>query len=447
MFKEIAENKNNPLRIIYKKYAKRLVKKANLEHRVVRILFKLIKIESNLKKKKKYGLISLTDYCAGNSCKSKRIFEGERIHIPELVFYKDKAYKPDRTPYFIVTPEVCIYIIDNINVLARTDFLFSDNYLIHPNNFDPHIELCTLEQFGRIKYDYSYKYAYVLESIPCIEIPKAVSLLGGGSGNYAHFITEVLPRLIIIDSHEEYSELPIIIDGWIGEPIQNILRLFNVNNRKIIYLDVWKKAYVENLILVSLPSTSPQEFRVNYDNKSDVSISKDVYTFNKNALKAVSFYSQKLFGNINTPYSGVKKVYLTRKAVFKESIQYNLRHIINEDEVIEVFKRFDFEIIDITTLSFPEQFSLFKNIKFVAAPLGAAIANIIFSKGEINILGLAAYYDGANYSYFTNMAESMGHNIRYVLGSQDTKSHENPMHRNYNINTTYLESALNELCN
>lgn len=55
------------------------------------------------------------------------------------------------------------------------------------------------------------------------------------------------------------------------------------------------------------------------------------------------------------------------------------RRIVNEDEIISLLSDFDFERVELSTLSFYQQVQLFRCAEIVIAPHGAGLANIIFS--------------------------------------------------------------------
>lgn len=100
-------------------------------------------------------------------------------------------------------------------------------------------------------------------SYPSRTIEKGINLTSGGAGNYAHFITEVVPRLIAIDRSDLYNEYPLIVDGWIGSALTEILVYFNKKCRQIIALAPFENVLVENLIHISAPVFAPQDFLKN----------------------------------------------------------------------------------------------------------------------------------------------------------------------------------------
>ncbi len=65
------------------------------------------------------------------------------------------------------------------------------------------------------------------------------------------------------------------------------------------------------------------------------------------------------------------RIYLSRKTAADG------RRIFNEDEVIEVIRKFDFEVVDTSIISFAEAATLFANTEIVVGPLGSAFFHAI----------------------------------------------------------------------
>ena len=119
----------------------------------------------------------------------------------------------------------------------------------------------------------------------------------------------------------------------------------------------------------------------------------------------------------------------------------NLRGIVNSDEIEEYVRAVGFELIAPASLGFMQQVAACSQAKVIVAPIGAALANMIFAPKGCKILTLAPYYQGANYYYYSNLAGVLGHELHYILGQQIDKG-EHPMHRRYNIDLSDLKVAM-----
>lgn len=133
-----------------------------------------------------------------------------------------------------------------------------------------------------------------------------------------------------------------------------------------------------------------------------------------------------------------------RKPVFQEGMQYNIRSIINDDEIIQTLKQYNFDIIDVTSLSFIEQIELFSAAEVVVSPVGASMTNMIFAPKDTRLISLAPYYENADYSYWVKMMSALGIRIQFVLGHQINRINDHPMHRDYAVAPGLLKRVIEE---
>jgi capsular polysaccharide biosynthesis protein len=103
-----------------------------------------------------------------------------------------------------------------------------------------------------------------------------------------------------------------------------------------------------------------------------------------------------------------------------------------------------FIILDPAELSFIEQESFSHAAKIIVAPIGAALANMIFARPECRILALSPYYKNANYFFYSNLAAALNLPFNYFLGTQ-SHNYGHPMHRSYIVNLDELRCALGRL--
>src|SRR5690606_37688562 len=123
-----------------------------------------------------------------------------------------------------------------------------------------------------------------------------------------------------------------------------------------------------------------------------------------------------------TPSAG-NRVYMSRKG---------RREIENEDELVELLKKFNFIIIEDKERSVEEQIYIYRNASFIIGPHGASFANVIwckpgtylyelFSKSwapdyflylvKINEMQYAAYQDDTHEKITDDIFEALSQNI------------------------------------
>ena len=82
-------------------------------------------------------------------------------------------------------------------------------------------------------------------------IPAGIHLMLEGDTNYFHFVTEILPRLELANSLNEYTDLPLLITGGLHENLLTALATVNNAERAVIELDPDVPYHVEHLVYPS----------------------------------------------------------------------------------------------------------------------------------------------------------------------------------------------------
>jgi capsular polysaccharide biosynthesis protein len=118
--------------------------------------------------------------------------------------------------------------------------------------------------------------------------------------------------------------------------------------------------------------------------------------------------------------------------------------IINMAEVESLILSYGFEALDPAELSVVDQMAVFQDAEYIISPVGAALANAIFTPAGCKVIALAPYYENANYYYYSNLMGVLGHDLHYVLGTQ-VEMDGHVLHRNYSIDLDALKEALERL--
>lgn len=437
MISDILTNRNNRIRQIYRRYFSKFWLASKLKLLVFQLML--------LAKREKYSITNASRFFEKQGGKCFTVLAPEVTVVPDCKFYGLVEGGRFSTKSQYISQELSVKGIKDAVLLSRSDLVFKGGEAIFPDGYDYREHLCTVEQFGIGKIDSTGK-TISIAVVPRLSIEKGISLLGDGAGNYAHYLTEIVPKLIAVNSINEFKDYPFVADGWVGEKLLEVLAFFNDSVRQVILLDNWQNLAVRDLLYVTSPTCSPQDFKNNFfgEGLKSKKIS-DGYKFSSSALALVRNYALDRCATLGLKPEKFKKIYIKRRPIFREGVQYNQRHIVNDREISEVLSRAGFEIVDVTTIPFEKQVMLFADVDVVVAPLGAALANLIFSRNRVKVIGLSAYYEGADYSYFSKMMAALGHSLSYVVGPQIDSYEKHPMHKKYSINIGALMLALSEV--
>ncbi len=207
------------------------------------------------------------------------------------------------------------------------------------------------------------------------------------SKGYFHWLCDVLPRLKVISGYFENAVL-LLPDSFRSlDYVQTSLEIFGIKD--IRYIN-------NNEILLCSKLYLPTHTAASGD-------------FNEPIIKEV----QKTFWEKSDSGKNVdfQKVYISRRKADKRKIQ-------NEDEILEILKKYDFKIICAEDYSFIEQVQLFASVKYLVSSHGAGMTNMLFMPECGNIFELRKFDDNINNCYF-NMASALGLKFYYQLCRSD----------------------------
>ncbi|NOU01134.1 MAG: glycosyltransferase family 61 protein [Gallionella sp.] len=136
---------------------------------------------------------------------------------------------------------------------------------------------------------------------------------------------------------------------------------------------------------------------------------------------------------LSRPISNIKKIYLSRQKASSTRRQYN------ENEVINIFKKYGFEIVSPEKLSIVEQISLFDNADFIAGVTGAAFTNILFCKTGCKVLCIQSAKN--DLSVFSTIAKCLKLEMQYFSVYDESRKNKD-IHEDFIVDLVKIESVL-----
>lgn len=194
----------------------------------------------------------------------------------------------------------------------------------------------------------------------CVAFAKA------GAGNYGHFITDCLPKLLNlkrITAHPVTLFLPPEAEKFSSIVSAICLRL-----------------QIDAEIFVAKQSEVMKFSKIIY--LSSVSVHN---TQKSETVRELSWIVNGMYPSSHDN----KRLYIGRRST-------GIRHIVNSNEIEELFVSIGFEVIYPEDHSFSDQVKIFNRASAVAGPLGAGLANIIWAMPETPVFmidpGLTDFY-------------------------------------------------------
>jgi hypothetical protein len=229
---------------------------------------------------------------------------------------------------------------------------------------------------------------------PSLELDVAALLTNAWTGNYWHWLIDVLTRL---EGLEDYAArngveptllVPDRLRSWQSD---SLTAAGHTPANRVVWRT--RRAKVQRLVIPS--------FRRQYD-KGDYHRPVSVV--------ACRWLRNRIVDNLarveKAPGSFSPRIYISRRdAAF--------RRVANEDEVIQALERIGFETYTLSDMRFAEQVTLFTGAEVVIAPHGAGLANLIFADTPIVIELFSPYVIPLN----ANLARGLGFPYGYLCGT------------------------------
>lgn len=382
------------------------------------------------------NLVNFSTFASKSAAvKSIPIFPASEIQSgdPKFIGYHPKIDPFERK---VISPAVAIIEYRDAMAISGTDFVIKGKTCIHPDLFVPKRDYPMAEHFGEMRLFPDDGQMVHCSFEPPIEMEAAISIMGQCAGSYAHFMSEVLPKLAIVDQRSEYDGIPLLIDSWLDHTLVRIIERFNVKRRPILKVFIRRPVRAKRLITVTPTSYTPPELRDVINGLPKPKIEPSTHKFSADALRLVRDAAHKI---VPEPANWIgEKLYLRRRP----SWQGNGRGILNEGNIVDLAVRAGFDPIDPSSLTIEEQIAAFRKAKVVIAPIGATLVNLMFAEPGCKIICLSAFYKNAEYDYHAQMQKAFGHDIRFVVGPHLPNQFHHIMHRDFRIPMSDVAEAI-----
>lgn len=377
---------------------------------------------------KSYTIIPLQEFSTIYHTKIYKVAEASVVDTPTPQVFPESLKQYMRSPHTSYNfPEVYVSVIPNATTFGDTNLVIARNMIVHHDQYDFKRDL-TFEEYR----SYSLvnptrkKIKWLLKDDAPRYIPVAATFSDAASMNYAHWLTEVLPRISLFCSDDRFADIPIIINDGLHRNIMESARLAAGSNREIITLPAGKALSVGELYVTSASGYA------SCDPRGKKSPDHPQGQFNVHGLGSIR--SKCLSAVAGTPSpSQSKMIYLRRNSVH--------RSLVNNDAIERELVARGFSVVELEKFSFLEQVAILNSADVIVGPAGASFANIIFCHSGAQVVILAQANHDLSYFYWQNMARPFGVNISYVFGhslSDGTQS-------DYEIKPEHVIEALGEV--
>ena len=403
--------RDSSLRRVYKKYFKKYVVVQSFITFFWRIVvpvcyrhFKILKVSLiNAKETKWRPLIKLCEYVDHKNLQTYKLEDEIIVEPTETVVFPfaDKDYFLSSEIY-TKFPEVYVATIKKGTIYGDSNFIFVEEDVICHDLYDFKKDYSNEELRCRAIINPKLNnIRWLVHDEKPDRISAAAAFVDANALNYAHWLSEVLPRVILFCSDERFKNIPIVVNDGLHKNIMESLLIAVGYDREVFFLPVGKALCCDQLYVVSATGYVPFDWR----NRKIVNPSHGLFHANAlNNLRLQYINIESVSENIVWP----DKIFISRNS--------GTRKCTNSDEIEKQLSKRGYTTVHPEKLSFMEQVEIFKNATTIIAPTGAGLANAIFCKPGASLGILMARHERMIYRYWTNMLACRRLKIFYVLG-------------------------------
>ena len=370
-------------------------------------------------------LVKLGDYVKILHLPTTKVFDAARVDTPAPKVFpvEDQAYLVFPHDHYVFPP-VYVAELGEALIYGGTNLVFAQDAVICHDLYDFERDYTSEELHGRHVIDAKKMRLLHHDAVP-EKIALAATFVDACASNYAHWLTEVLPRIAAFCSVEQFANVPIIVNHGLHNNIMESLALIVGPDREVITLPVGRAIQIDRLCVTSVAGYVPFEPRKGADQRWRRG------EFSPHALNALRDRMMALSRSDHEIWP--QRIYLRRNS--------QGRRLTNASKLVELLVARNFVVVDPEKLTFIQQAQIFMNAKVVVGATGAAIANTIFCPRGTQVGILLAKYEGLAYEYWVNMLMPMGINVSYILG----KGSECDLHSDFVIDQAHLVKFLDAL--
>jgi len=421
------------LRDLYRKYLKKyryiqilVIKIYNFYNTIIKFINYLLLNLKNIFAEVPF--VSMTDYIKSNNIITTTIVEPEVIRIIESKLFPSKlvSFMKKQADYYQF-PKIFISDVRNAKVAYYSNLVITDKAIIRHDLYNLRLDILAEEYYARAKINVKSSKICWHNQEANGYLPEAACFSDSCSPNYAHWLTEILPRIYMFANIDKYKNVPLLVDKEYHENVLESLKLIVSDIERVKFLESGDIVHVDLLHVMSPTGYIPFKRRTSSPEEHSHGI------FSHTALLLMRDYLQKSI-NIITRTDKLK-IFLRRNS--------HIRSVTNEKIIEESLVKQGFTVIEPEKLSFREQIKIFSQAEIVVGATGSAIANMIFCKPKTRIVILIPEFANTSYWYWQNIASAVGNMVTYVVGERDDNN-SSEVHVNFQVDLTDVINAISD---
>jgi capsular polysaccharide biosynthesis protein len=383
---------------------------------------------SGLEVKKWRKLTPLNQFAFGNNLQVTDLTEAASVELrAPPVYPRTLSDYVQRSNEQFSFPQIFVTKILNGTVYGATNLVLWQDLAIHHDLYDFARDYTSEELHGRAQIDPGAKRVRWLQLDSSImAVPRAATFVDASASNYAHWLTEVLPRIALFRRQKSLNHVPIAINEGLHKNIMESLALCVGSDCEIITLPAGRALLVDELYVTSVVGYVPFDRRTNkLDGHSHGRFSPNALNALRDQLSFVTLATSSEFWP--------ERIFLRRNS--------HARKLVNESEIEALVVSHGYSIVEPEKLSFSQQIKLFANAKVILGPAGAALANAVFCRSGAHVGILSSKHKSMSYGYWVAILDPLDIHVSYILGDI-VKNHESGVHGDFEVDASLITEFL-----
>ncbi len=356
-------------------------------------------------------LLTEAAYARQAGLEQQVIYEAETIEGgPPAVFPAPEPDFYDLSALRYEVPPVTLTTLRDVVVRGRANTLSPPHAIVRHGLIDLASELNPEIFYKRLELSADRRSATwrPVDPFKVSYLPEAAVATDGVAFNYAHWLTEVLPRIAALARHGERLSVPLIVDTDLHPNMLRSIALVAGADVTLYRLPLDAAVRVDVLHNVSPAGYVP--FTLNPGSRAAFSHG----VFSRQALGEMVARLRRHTGLEGSGGDGGRPKLLVRRNAA-------VRHIVNEDEVAEALSARGFQVVEPERLSLGEQVTLYSRASMVVGATGAGLANLVFCQPDCPAVVMMPKFRETVYWYWRRIAAAAGAGpVFHVSGDQVT---------------------------
>jgi capsular polysaccharide biosynthesis protein len=419
--------RNTWLGRLYRSHLKRYVVVRWVAKRIWDNLFPVY-IRFSLRAAERLPLTKLSDFAIKSGIPTHKLADAALVETPQPKVFpvRDQIYlvAPHERYTF---PEIFVATINNAITYGGTNLILVDGEVVCHDLYDFEHDYTSEECDGRTSIDpKSSRIRGLLHGEAPEPIAVAATFVDACASNYAHWMTEVLPRIVLFCAEDRFRGIPIVVNDGLHKNIMESLFLVAGTEHEIITLPIGRALAVNELYLTSVAGYVPFGRRTNkLSGHSHGMFSPRAFEMLRKYLGALEQKTEK--------EACPEKIFLRRIS--------GPRKITNTEELEKLLVAQGYVIVEPENLTFLRQIQLFNHAKEIVSPTGAALSNAIVCKPDAQVVVLMSKHKDMIYRYWSNLLSPIGIRVSYALGSI-IENRDRGIHGDYAIDANCINDLL-----